>query len=125
MYATVTAYKGIIVLQLLATASNEEVTTTLDNPGVFGQVICNSATNVGISEEAIKLLKTIRPGGDSIGDVDWFRSDAKGDVFAWIGGPWAMINPETAEAARGYAVRSYATVPNDVPDGAKEVIDAA
>lgn len=123
MYATVTAYKGKLVLSLLATASNDEVTTTLDNPGVIGQVICNSAKNVGVSDEAIELLKTIKSGRDAIGDVDWFASDAAGDVFAWLGGPYAIVDPKTAEAARGYQVRTYAKVPNDVPDGAKVAID--
>lgn len=125
MYATVTEYKGKIVLQLLATASNEDVTTTLDNAGVFGQVICNSEKNVGISEEAIKLLETIKPGRDAIGDVDWFKSNERGDVFAWIGGPYAIVDPTTAEGARGYAVRTYTKVPNDVPEEAKAAIDAA
>ncbi len=124
MHARVTAYRGKLVLELLAKASSEDVATSLDRPGNIGQVIMHTDRNLGVSEEAIALMKKVRSGRDSIGDIDWFKSN-QGDVFGWIGGPCALVDAATCEAARGFAVRSYVSIANDVPEGARAAIDHA
>lgn len=125
MHARITAYKGIIVCELLATASIKgEVTTSLDNAGVFGQVIHDTAKNLGVSAEALVLLKGLPRGRDSLGDIDWFRTGEKA-AFGWIGGPYAIKDPKDCETSRQYEVLAHVVILNDVPDGAKEAIDAA
>jgi hypothetical protein len=124
MKARVVAYKGKLICELLVNKSDDDVATSIDTPGNLGQVICRSDINVGMSKEAVELLKQIKPGRDAIGSVDWFES-VKGNVFAWFGGPKAVIDPADAVAARGYQVRdSYVKIPNDVPEDAKAYVDS-
>lgn len=122
LLATVTEYKGILVLELKATASSAEVATSLDRPGNIGQVIMNTRKNLGVSAEAIDLLKTVRVGHDSIGDVDWFQSSAD-DTFGWLGGPFSIKNPANCEAARNFKVLSHVVIANEPAQGAMEAID--
>ncbi len=123
LHATVTAYKGHLVLELLAKQSiPNEVATSLDNPGNIGQVIMNSAERLGVSAEARELLAQVKPGHDSIGDVDWFQSGSL-DVFGWIGGPYAIKKPSECEAARGFKLRASVDIPNEPAQGAKDAID--
>lgn len=119
MKATVTAYKGKLVFNLLAETSDAA-------PGSFGQVIIDTANHLGISKEAYDLLGTIKPGYDAIGSVDWFES-SKGAAFAWIGGPNAIVDPADPDntSARGYKTYpgKFIDIPNDCPQGAKDYID--
>lgn len=78
--ASVTAYKGSLVFELKVNKSSDEVHSSIDDPGSLGQVILNSGKNVGISAEALELLSQVPIGHDSIGGVDWFKSQ-DADVF--------------------------------------------
>jgi hypothetical protein len=123
MHAHVTAYKGLLVLELRVEKSIEnEVVSSLDKPGNLGQIIMDSAKNVGISEQALALLKTVRRGSDSLGDIDWFKSGDKA-VFGWLGGPYRIADPKVIEGSREYGIFDHVAIPNDVPAGAKEAID--
>lgn len=120
MKAKVTEYKGKLVCELLVDHSDAA-------PGSFGQIIFDTANQLGISKEAVKVLETIKAGRDAIGAVDWFES-GEGLVFGWIGGPKAVVDPADPEclAARGYKVfpGKYLDVPNDSAQGAKDYIDS-
>ena len=125
MDARITAYKGQIICELLATASSATVTTTLDNPGVFGQVIVDSKNNVGISKEAHDLLKTIKRGRDDLGELDWFKTSDNAHAFAWIGGPYTIVNPTTCESSSSYVANDdYTLIENEPPQGAMDYIDS-
>lgn len=127
MYAKVTAYKGRILCQLLATASNDNVASSIDRPGNMGQVIMDTEKYLGVSDEAIELLKTVKNGRDAIGDVDWFKSSDGKMNFAWFGPVNRIINPDDAEAARGFRVPAegnYIKIENEVPLAARSCIDA-
>ena len=124
MHAKVTAYKGKLVCELVADKSIEnEVVTTIDTPSTFGQVIMNTAKNLGVSKEALELMKTVKIGRDDLGDIDWFNS-VQGDVFGWIGGPYNIIDPAEAETARGFKILAHIEIENEVPAGAMEAIDS-
>lgn len=127
MHAKITAHRGFLIFDLLATCSIEdEVATSIDRPGNFGQVIMNTAKNVGISPEALELLKKIKPGRDSIGDVDWFSSDDGMDNFAWIGGPKAIKDTRDSDLAgsRDYRIReTFVSIPNESDPGAIAAIE--
>ena len=124
LQAHITAYKGLIVCELLAEKSIDgAVTTSLDNPGCIGQVIHNTAENLGVSEEALALLKAVKRGHDDLGDIDWFdTSDGKAS-FGWLGGPYAIKDPVRCEGSSSYKISNFVTIPNDVPEGAKNAID--
>lgn len=124
MHAHITAYKGKIVCELLATKSIDgEVTTSLDKPGNFGQIIHDTAKHLGVSAEALALLNTMRAGHDSLGDVDWFVTGDDKASFGWIGGPYNILDPKECEPSRDYKVLDHVVIPNDVPEGAKSAID--
>jgi len=127
MHARVTAYKGHIVIELLTLVSiPNETSVSMDNPGNFGQVIMNTEKNLGVSQEAIELLKTVKSGPDGIGAVDWFATETaagKGHAFSWIGGQYALVLAAEAVASRQWEMGKYVSIPNDVPQGAMEAID--
>lgn len=131
IHANVTAYKGKLVIQLLTMVSiDNETAVSMDVPGRFGQVIMNTKEHLGVSEEALELLKTVKRGHDGLGDgLDWFKTEVAGQApahaFSWLGGPYAIVDPTTQSGSRDYVVGEYQTIPNDVPQGAKDAIDQA
>ena len=123
MHAHVTAYKGLLVLELRVEKSiPNEVVTALDTPGNLGHLIMDSGKNLGVSPEALTLLKKVKKGSGSLGDIDWFRSGDQ-SVFGWMGGPYRIAKPADVEASRQFAILGYVSITNDVPEGAKEAID--
>jgi hypothetical protein len=123
MHARVTAYRGHLVIELLAECSiPNEVVTLLDTPGNLGTVICDTARNLGISAEALSLLRTLRPGSDGLGEIDWFAS---GDThtFGWMGSVKSIMDPAKVAPSRDWKIGPHLVVMNDVPQGAKDHID--
>jgi hypothetical protein len=90
----------------------------------IGCVLNDTAKNLGVSPEAIELLKTIPAGTDGIGEVMWFETESHGFAFGWLGPPSRLVDPSDAEGDRCFAVRdAYVEIPNDPPQGAVEAID--
>jgi hypothetical protein len=129
IHATITAYKGSLIIDLIATKSIEnEVATSLDGPTRIGQVIMNTGKHLGVSKEAYQILKTIKRGRDDLGDINWFvttNNNMNAHAFSWLGGPKQIVNPEWAEGGRAYVLGAYVEIPNDVPQAAAEAIDRA
>ena len=124
MHAEITAYKGRIVIELKVKKSIPgEVATSLDNPHLPGQVIRDTRHNLGVSAEAIALLKEVRRGAGEAGDVNWSRTEEGTAVFGWKGGRCAIFNPDTCEGSPKFKVGGYVTIPNDVPLGARQQLD--
>jgi hypothetical protein len=124
MHAEITAYKGRIVIELKAKKSIPgEVLTSLDTPRLAGQVVNDTARNLGVSKEALDLLKSVRKGDCAAGDVDWARTEEGKAVFGWKGGRCAIFSPETCESSRRFKVGGYVTIPNNVPEGARQQLD--
>ena len=121
MHAKITAYGNHLIFELLSTKSCDTLATSLDNPNNLGQVIIGTDTLLGVSDEAIKLLKKIKPGRDAIGDVSWWTATENRSCFAWFGGPKQIIDVTDRDivAARDYRVPDgrYVTIPNE-PDPA-------
>jgi len=126
MHARVTAHRGILVVELVPKRSIEgEVSSNVDSPRNLGTIIHDTGRHLGVSAEALALLKIIKRGLDRIGDFAWFRSDDGKDHFAWLGGPKRIVNIQEAATARGYAILAHQVIPNDVPEGARLAIDAS
>lgn len=128
MYGKITAYKGHIVCELLVDKSIEgEVATSLDNKDRFGQVVLNSAKNLGVSPEALILLSKVKRGRDSIGDLDWFVTNVPGQepghAFAWMGGVKSIKFPADCETSRQFVLGGYVPIENESAQGAMEAID--
>lgn len=126
IYAEVTAYNDILVVEYKTEESNDMVTSPYDKPGNIGYVIGDTG-HVGISEEAYALLSLIKRSGDAIGDIDIFKLDKGGYAFATLGGMCSLIDPKIAEGSRTFVVpplSCFQVIANDVPEGAKEAIDS-
>jgi len=86
----------------------------------------NTTNHLGVSEEALEWLKKVNRSNDAIGDVDWFKSNAQGYCFAWIGGSKSLF-VAGIEGSRHYEVPvpgGYVVIPNDAPEGARKFLDA-
>lgn len=129
MYARVTVYKGVLVIEWLTVTSDENCVTPYDRPGNMGYVAMNTNL-VGVSDEAYETLKTVRKGRDSIGAIDVWACDDGTYAFATFGGKYVLLDPKDpdAEASRQYQLPArdqFQTIPNDTPEGAREAIDRA
>ncbi|SNT07616.1 hypothetical protein SAMN06265795_11339 [Noviherbaspirillum humi] len=125
MHAEITAYRGRLVIALLTKRSIQgEVTTSEDSPRFPGQIIHDTAQYLGISNEALRLLRKLKPSGEDVGDLNWFMNDKGKSVFFWRGGRYAIFSPEYCIAAKDFGIRDYITIPNKVPRGAQEQLDA-
>lgn len=70
--------------------------------GSFGCVIENATENVEISEEALKALKTISKGRDSLGEIDVFGDAGGKIIFGWMGGFMSAFKATDVQASREY-----------------------
>jgi hypothetical protein len=124
MYACITTYKGFLVFELLVKSSIDgKVTSSIDNPGTIGQIIHDTKNNLGISNEALQLLKTIKCSNDSIGDLDWFETPDGCASFGWIGGPFSIKNLEKCESSLTYEILDCVTIDNCVSKKNQNIID--
>lgn len=125
MHAEITAYRGRLIITLLANRSIPgAVITSQDNPRFPGQLICDTARHLGISKEALRLLRTLPVGSDEAGDLNWFRTDKGKPMFFWRGGRYAVFSPEYCCTAKDFNIREHVCIPNRVPAGAREQLDA-
>lgn len=124
MHAHITTYKGRLIFQLLTRKSiKHEVITNLDNPQSIGHVIINTKKNLGISKEALTLLKTLHKGTKHVGHLDWSKSHQGLDSFVWIGKANDIRSPEELEASKTYKIMSHIVIENCVPQEAMQAID--
>ncbi len=119
--AKITAHNGILICQTMADKSSEECVLISDTPGVIGNVYMNTKETLGISKEALEILRTLKKGRDSIGDIDWFATGDK-YAFGWLGPIHRLVDPATAETSRQYVIGDYVDIPNS--DAPQEAIDA-
>lgn len=124
MRVKITAYKGILCIETQEPFTQDEdfVPAEGDNPEC---TLMDTKGNLGVSQEALDLLKTVRPSRDAIGDLMWFPSHKDKFCFGWNGGPLSLKDPKRTEGDRDYKVRDgeYTLIPNDVPEGVKETIE--
>jgi hypothetical protein len=124
MQARITAHKGILVVELVQNQAADGVRSNLDKLRNLGTIIHDTRRYLGVSEEALALLKVVKRGLDRIGDFSWFRSDDGMDHFAWLGGPKRLVDPKEVATARSYEILAHQRIPNEVPAGARAAIEA-
>lgn len=128
MKAKLTAYRGLLVFNVIAKKSSAACTLTIDHPTYIGQVIHDTAKNMGISDEAIELLKAVTRSRDDLGDVDFFKCNKGKFHFSWLGGMKQTMWPNGLEGSRDWrlpALGEYVGIDNTTVATAKKYIDAA
>ena len=125
MHARITAHKGILVVELVHNQVTEDGgRSSPDKLRNLGTIVHDTRRYLGVSNEALALLKVVKRGLDRIGDFAWFRSDDGMDHFAWLGGPKRLVDPKEVATARTYEILAHRVIPNEVPEGAKAAIEA-
>ncbi len=125
MHARITAHKGILVVELVRNQVTADAgRSSLDKLRNLGTIVHDTRRYLGVSDEALALLKVVKRGLDRIGDFAWFRSDDGMDHFAWLGGPKRLVDPKEVATARSYEILAHQVIPNDVPEGARAAIEA-
>jgi hypothetical protein len=123
LVAFVLAYRGILILHGCSADSRENWTPAGD--GRFGCVVTDTAKHLGVSPEALELLKTVKPSHDAIGDVDWWKCGDGTYAFGWLGGHLHLVDPAKGSGSRDYVIGDHVVIENNIPDeGAMKAIDA-
>lgn len=123
-----TVYKNNLVIETLRPEEGETEDFFPAGGGRFGCTLKNSGKNLGLSEEAKRWLKDVKPGTDSIGDLDafWGPVGPEGNemIFGWFGSVFT-IKDRDAIGARNHKLRiiPHVTIPNDTNPEAVEAID--
>lgn len=83
----------------------------------LGCVVGDTRRRLGVSKEALDLMREVKLGRDSLGDIDWWRCDDGTYAFSWWGAICRIIRPRSDEGARTFKVHpgEYVEIPNDVP----------
>lgn len=97
MRTQVFTHKGYV--GIMSDVQAEGLLNNPSQPGELGFVV--DASFVDIQPEALELLKEIKKGRDSIGDVDVFQAGDK-VIFGWLGGPLCLLDPKKASGSRDY-----------------------
>lgn len=123
MKIKLTAHNDLIVVEAIEPEKGIGKNWFPTGSGRIGCILGDSKKNLGASAEAIKLLRIIEVGHDSIGDVDWFLS-GKQHVFGWLGPINRFIHAPSSVAARNFKVHEgqYIEIPNDVPKEATDIL---
>jgi hypothetical protein len=118
----VTAYKQNIIIETID--RKEDKNFVPFGGSRFGCVLIETDKYLGMSEEAFKLLKTLKKSHDDIGDVTTWKTNDNKDCFAWIGNLKKIVNMEKAEGDKdGIIDIKHVTIENDVPPEAQKLID--
>ena len=122
MKVRITAYKGILCIEAQEPFVKDEGFLP-NNDGRVGCLVMGTKEHLGVSQEALDLLKTIPRSLDDIGDVMWWGDKGK-FYFGWLGSPRTLVDPKRCEGDRRYAVPNgeYILIPNEVPEGAMEAL---
>lgn len=90
----------------------------------FGSVLIETDELLGMSKEAVELLKTIKKSHDDIGDVSMWETNDNKYCFGWIGGFKKIIDMTKAEGDKtGFIDIKHVTIENHVPKEAIDVIN--
>lgn len=94
----VTEFCGFIIINTV-NLKEEKGWVPAGGPRI-GCVIYPTDNRVGISPEALKLLKSIPNSHDGIGDVDAYLTDKGESCFCWLGPPSRLVDLKKADGSR-------------------------
>jgi hypothetical protein len=93
----------------------------------LGCVLTDTKRRLGVSKEALLLMREIEVGCDAIGDIDWWRCYDGTYAFSWWGPLYRIINPDDSVSARAF--REYhdqcQVIPNNIPEDVLRDVETA
>ena len=91
----------------------------------LGCVLGDSERMLGVSNEALRLMKKIPRNNDSIGDIDWWLCDDGKYAFSWFGSIHRVIHTNNAQAPQNFVVKPdrCRIISNELPEEAIQFID--
>lgn len=114
---TVKEYLGRLIIETLNREDKEDSDFIGAGGGIIGCQLMNPK-RLGVSEEALRILKNTGRGRDCIGDVC-----GDSDYFSWIG-DWNTILGPKIVGSRDYKMcKDYVIIENDVSQEAIDYID--
>jgi hypothetical protein len=123
IHARVTTYKGKIICELVTQKSiKNEILTSIDHGMKLGQVVFNTSKHLGISKEALSILKLLKPGKQALGTLSWFSHNGT-NHFGWLGEPYSIFETSGLEISKEYQILAHQEIINDVPPAARKAID--
>jgi hypothetical protein len=87
------AHKGVVGIQ--SDFGADGLLNDPSKPGQMGFVV--DAAHEDIHPDALEVLKKVNKSADDIGDVDVFKTDDGRVIFAWMGGPLAIIRSDSGQ----------------------------
>ena len=117
----VTAHENYIIIETLDEKEDNNFVPV--GGSRIGCVLIETDNYLGMSKEAVELLKTIKPSYDDIGDVSTWKTNDNKDCFAWIGGFKRLVDIDTAEGDKnGIVDVKHITIENIVPEEAMKAM---
>jgi hypothetical protein len=97
----------------------------------MGCVLGDTKNKLGVSKEALELMKLVPVGRDAVGDIDWWKCDDGTYAFGWWGPIFRIIEPEVCQAAKKFLMNvapehyagQYIEIPNELPQEIKDKVD--
>lgn len=135
--ARITAHRGFLIFH----AREGDFPGLLHcNERRVGTTVVGTVSRLGISDEAIELLRKVKVGNDGIGDVMWWPglvaaggadngdgTEERPPTFGWLGLNCEIKNPQKIEGDRYFGVpewQAWVTIPNESDPEAVAVVDA-
>jgi len=121
MKTKITEYEGFICINTEDPSANESFIPS--GGSQLGCLIMDSKKLLGVSKEALELLKKVKKSHDAIGDLmSW--GDKEKWFFGWLGGAKRILDPENATGDRGYDPNNlqYVGIENETTDEFKVII---
>lgn len=124
MKVKVTEYKGHVVVETLKPEADEDFIPVTE-PGKIGSVLINTGKHLGISKEALAIMKGYKVSMDDIGEVDAWKTDDGKDCFAWLGPLDRPFSAQSELSRNGWADIDYIDIPNETSQWIRKEMDAA
>jgi len=121
MKVKVTEHKGVVVIETLDPKQDADFMPA--GGSKIGCHLANTGKNLGISKEALAVMKGYMISMDDLGEVHAFISDDGVHRFSWLGGTKRLVGPKAELSAKGFTDISHIEIPNEPPQEAITVIE--
>jgi hypothetical protein len=128
MKLNIFSYQNKLILMPIDIENNDSVFFPI-KPGIsFGNVMLDTKSRLQISKSAFNLLKDVRRGMDSIGDLSWWKVDDGTYAFSWFGPSNRIMDPYHIEGDKDFIItdqliKECTIIPNRVPSKIKSLVE--